>query len=73
MVKYDFTDKVALVTGAASGMGFNASQKFGQAGAKVAMLDWNGENLERAAHDLREQGYHGFTVSFVAKTKGIES
>lgn len=57
MVKYDFTDKVALVTGAASGMGFNASQKFGQAGAKVAMIDWNGENLERAAHDLREQGY----------------
>jgi NAD(P)-dependent dehydrogenase (short-subunit alcohol dehydrogenase family) len=33
--------KVALVTGAASGLGFATAKAFAQAGAAVAMADWN--------------------------------
>lgn len=33
---YDFTDQVALVTGAASGMGLATAQAFAESGAAVA-------------------------------------
>ena len=36
----DFTGKVALVTGAASGMGLAAAQAFAEAGAAVALADF---------------------------------
>ena len=35
----DFTGKVALVTGAAAGMGLAAAQAFADAGAAVVMAD----------------------------------
>ena len=38
--------KVALVTGAASGLGFATAKAFAEAGASVTLADWN----EKAAH-----------------------
>jgi NAD(P)-dependent dehydrogenase (short-subunit alcohol dehydrogenase family) len=35
----DFTDKVALVTGAAAGMGLATAQAFAEAGAAVVLVD----------------------------------
>ena len=40
-MKFDFTGKVALFTGAASGMGFLASKCFVEAGGNVVMTDIN--------------------------------
>ena len=39
MKDVDFSGKVAVVTGAASGMGLMASQEFARLGAKVVMCD----------------------------------
>ena len=39
MQQIDFTGKVAVVTGAASGMGLMTSQEFARLGAKVVMCD----------------------------------
>ncbi|MBQ6245749.1 MAG: SDR family oxidoreductase [Kiritimatiellae bacterium] len=44
-----YEDKVAVITGAASGMGLLASKELAAAGAKVVMCDVNGEALEREA------------------------
>jgi 3-hydroxyacyl-CoA dehydrogenase len=46
-------NRVAVVTGAASGIGLAASAKFAALGMKVCMADANSEALEAAAAKLR--------------------
>jgi NAD(P)-dependent dehydrogenase (short-subunit alcohol dehydrogenase family) len=53
---YDFAGQVALVTGAASGMGLATARAFAQAGASVTLADVNGDQAEAAAADLRAEG-----------------
>ena len=50
-------DRVALITGAANGIGLKASEVFAKEGAKVAMADFNAEQGEKRAQELREKGY----------------
>lgn len=51
-----FKNKVALVTGAASGMGLLAAQDYAREGAKVVLTDVNREAVEAAAEALRRTG-----------------
>jgi NAD(P)-dependent dehydrogenase (short-subunit alcohol dehydrogenase family) len=46
-------NRVAVVTGAASGIGLSASAKFAALGLRVCMADLNGEALEAAAAKVR--------------------
>lgn len=55
-MRYDFTGKVALVTGAASGMGLAAARAFAAAGASVALADINRDAAEAAAQTLSSAG-----------------
>ncbi|MEC8427877.1 MAG: SDR family oxidoreductase [Pseudomonadota bacterium] len=48
----DFTDKVVLITGAASGFGAQLSQEFSQRGAKLVIGDINEEGLAAVAASL---------------------
>jgi NAD(P)-dependent dehydrogenase (short-subunit alcohol dehydrogenase family) len=48
--------RVAVVTGAASGIGLAAARAFGAAGMTVVLADIDGEALAAAAADLREAG-----------------
>lgn len=57
MVKYDFSGRVALVTGAASGMGVATVRAFCEAGATVVMADIRQDILSREADALRAGGY----------------
>ena len=50
---YDFTGRVALVTGASSGMGLATAQAFAHAGARVVLADINDEALQDATAELR--------------------
>ncbi len=56
-VKYDFTDKVAVVVGGADGMGKATTQMLAESGAKVLIADFNQEKGKTFAAELRNQGY----------------
>ncbi len=49
-------DKVCIITGAASGIGYAIARRFIEDGAKVAIADMNLEAAEKAARDLTAQG-----------------
>ncbi len=48
--------KVAIVTGAASGIGAGTAVVFAEHGARLVLVDRDGEGLERQRQGLREQG-----------------
>ncbi len=48
--------RVAVVTGAASGIGWGVAHRFAADKDRVALLDRHGEAAEQAAAELREQG-----------------
>lgn len=41
-----FEGKVALVTGAASGLGLATAKAFAESGASVALADWNKKEVQ---------------------------
>ncbi|MDO5113893.1 MAG: SDR family oxidoreductase [Planctomycetia bacterium] len=55
-MKMNMQGKVALVTGAASGIGKATATLFAQSGASVVLADKNREPLENVAKELKTQG-----------------
>lgn len=53
----DFSEQVALVTGAASGMGLEAAKAFAESGAAVALSDVDEVALKSATDALTAQGH----------------
>src|SRR5438094_8017461 len=53
----DFSGKVALVTGAASGMGLATAQAFAEAGAAVVLADFREDAVKAEAQKLMAAGH----------------
>jgi NAD(P)-dependent dehydrogenase (short-subunit alcohol dehydrogenase family) len=62
MMNSSFEGQVALVTGAAVGMGFATAKAFAEAGAAVALADLNQDALERATDQLVKAGHKAIAV-----------
>jgi NAD(P)-dependent dehydrogenase (short-subunit alcohol dehydrogenase family) len=58
----DFSGKVALVTGAASGMGLATAQAFAEAGAAVVLADFREDAVKAAAEKLVATGHKALAV-----------
>jgi NAD(P)-dependent dehydrogenase (short-subunit alcohol dehydrogenase family) len=49
---FDFTGRVAIITGAAKGIGYATAEQFAAAGAKVALVDVSRSEVEAAATQI---------------------
>ncbi len=57
-----FENQVALVTGAASGLGLATARAFAESGASVVLADWNEREVVAAAQGLAAQGHKTLAV-----------
>jgi NAD(P)-dependent dehydrogenase (short-subunit alcohol dehydrogenase family) len=55
-------NKVALVTGAASGLGLATAKAFAEAGAAVVLTDWNEKSARAAVEELTAQGHKALAI-----------
>ena len=58
----DFSGKVALVTGAAAGMGLSTAQTFTEAGAAVVLADFREDAVQAAARNLVTVGHQALAI-----------
>jgi len=65
-----FTDRVAIITGGAGGLGLAIARALGDEGAAVAIWDTNAEAIERGVAELSAAGLQaaGFTVDVRDRT-----
>src|SRR5882672_5945601 len=57
-----FEGKVALVTGAASGLGLATAKAFAESGASVALADWHEGAVDAAVEELTTQGHRAIAM-----------
>jgi len=59
---FDFTGKVAVITGASSGLGADAAVAYAEAGADVALLARRKEKLDEMVKKLTDAGHNAIAV-----------
>lgn len=62
-LKDSLAGRVAFVTGAGTGMGKNAAKLLAYAGAKVAVLADNREEIEATAHEIMSNGHEALPLT----------
>ncbi|UXX81488.1 glucose 1-dehydrogenase [Roseovarius pelagicus] len=69
-----FKDKVGIVTGSASGFGFEIARRFAEEGGSVVVVDLNPEAGERAAAKISDAGHKSvFCEADVATRAGADA
>ncbi len=58
----DLSNKIAIVTGGAKGIGFGIASRLAEAGAKVLIVDLDQAATEQAASQMQEKGWQAETL-----------
>lgn len=67
-------NKVALITGAASGIGKEIAIAYAREGAKVCIADLSFDAAQKTASEIQQEGGHAFGVAMnVAEEAGVEA
>jgi NAD(P)-dependent dehydrogenase (short-subunit alcohol dehydrogenase family) len=70
----EFRDRVAVVTGAASGIGLASARLFGQQGMSVALLDVRGDELAAATRSVTDLGVKAIGIlTDVADARSVDA
>ncbi|WP_410012767.1 gluconate 5-dehydrogenase [Sodalis sp. C49] len=71
---FSLKNKKALITGSAQGIGFLLANGLAQSGAEIIINDITAARAEKAAQQLRDQGYTAYSVAFdVTKSQAVNS
>src|SRR5437660_5410334 len=68
-----FENKVALVTGAASGLGLATARAFAESGASVVLADWNEKDAQSAGQELANRGHKTLAVRCDVSDDAVEA
>ena len=63
-------DRVAIVTGAASGIGAASSKLFAAEGARLALVDQNEAGLKKVASEIKAKGGTAITITADVRSNG---
>jgi NAD(P)-dependent dehydrogenase (short-subunit alcohol dehydrogenase family) len=70
----DFKDKVVVITGGATGIGFSFARQFGKEGAKVVICGLRENRLQEAVKKLIDLGIEArFLIADVTKREAVEA
>ena len=58
----DFEEKTVLITGAGSGIGKSAANRFANGGAKLVLADINEQSLDKTCDEIRDSGRNVISV-----------
>lgn len=61
-MKFNYSDKVFVITGGAGGIGSHLAREFSAAGAKLVLLDINQKKLDLVISTLTGNGHHAIAV-----------
>ena len=73
--KFKLTDRVAVITGGASGIGYSTAEALAEAGARVIITDRDPKALEQACGRLSESGHrvHGVEMDVTDSARVTEA
>ena len=71
-MKYDYKEKVIVITGGAGGIGSHLAREFSERGAKLVLLDVNSARLHNVLNSLTGPGHHSIALDLTDR-KAIAS
>ncbi|MEI6120280.1 MAG: SDR family oxidoreductase [Actinomycetes bacterium] len=67
-MKFNFADKVIVITGGAGGIGSHLAREFSSRDAKLVLLDVNSARLQNVINSLSGSGHHSITLDLTDRS-----